>query len=79
MQIEITNELIGRALLASAAIEGVAPEALLAPSLADITNGHHLRGDSREPLTEGYVAWLEAQAAEAVAARSAQLHQDIGA
>lgn len=76
---QITNQLIERALVANARIEGITPEELLMPSLADITNGRHLRGDSREPLTEGYVAWLEAQADAAEAGRSAKLQQDIGA
>ena len=79
MQIEISNELIGRAVTASARIEGITPEALLMPSLLDITNGHHLRGDFREPLSDSYVTWLEAQADAAEADRAARLQQDIGA
>ena len=77
--IQITNQLIERALTASARIEGITPEALLMPSLLDITNGHHLRGDCREQLSDNYVAWLEAQAAAAEAGRAAKLQQDIGA
>lgn len=77
--IQITNQLIERALTASARIDGITPEELLMPSLLDITNGRHLRGDSREPLTEGYVTWLEAQADAAEAGRAAKLQQDIGA
>lgn len=77
--IQITNQLIERALTASARIEGITPEALLMPSLLDITNGRHLRGDCREPLSDNYVAWLEAQADAAEAGRAAKLHQDIGA
>ena len=77
--IQITNQLIERALTASARIEGVTPEALLMPSLLDITNGRHLRGDFREPLSDSYVAWLEAQADAAEAGRAAKLQQDIGA
>lgn len=77
--IQITNQLIERALTASARIEGITPEALLMPSLLDITNGRHLRGDCREPLSDNYVAWLEAQADAAEAGRAAKLQQDIGA
>ena len=77
--IQITNQLIERALTASARIEGISPEDLLMPSLLDITNGHHLRGDCREPLSDSYVAWLEAQADAAEADRAAKLQQDIGA
>ena len=77
--IQITNQLIERALAASARIEGITPEALLMPSLLDITNGRHLRGDCREQLSDNYVAWLEAQADAAEADRSAKLQQDIGA
>lgn len=77
--IQITNQLIERALAASARIEGITPEALLMPSLLDITNGRHLRGDCREPLSDNYVAWLEAQADAAEAGRAAKLQQDIGA
>ena len=77
--IQITNQLIERALAASARIEGITPEALLMPSLLDITNGRHLRGDFREPLSDNYVTWLEAQADAAEADRSAKLQQDIGA
>lgn len=77
--IQITNQLIERALTASARIEGITPEALLMPSLLDITNGRHLRGDCREPLSDSYVTWLEAQADAAEAGRSAKLQQDIGA
>lgn len=77
--IQITNQLIERALAASARIEGITPEALLMPSLLDITNGRHLRGNCREPLSDNYVAWLEAQADAAEAGRAARLQQDIGA
>ena len=77
--IQITNQLIERALAASARIEGITPEALLMPSLLDITNGRHLRGDFREPLSDSYVTWLEAQADAAEADRAARLQQDIGA
>lgn len=77
--IQITNQLIERALTASARIEGISPEELLMPSLLDITNGRHLRGDCREPLSDNYVAWLDAQAAAAEAGRAAKLQQDIGA
>ena len=77
--IQITNQLIERALAASARIEGITPEALLMPSLLDITNGRHLRGNGREPLSDNYVAWLEAQADAAEAGRAAKLQQDIGA
>lgn len=77
--IQITNQLIERALVANARIEGITPEELLMPSLLDITNGRHLRGDCREPLSDNYVAWLEAQADAAEAGRAAKLQQDIGA
>lgn len=77
--IQITNQLIERALTASARIEGITPEELLMPSLLDITNGRHLRGNCREPLSDNYVAWLEAQADAAEAGRAAKLQQDIGA
>ena len=77
--IQITNQLIERALAASARIEGITPEALLMPSLLDITNGRHLRVDCREPLSDSYVSWLEAQADAAEAGRAAKLQQDIGA
>ena len=77
--IQITNQLIERALAASARIEGITPEALLMPSLLDITNGRHLRGNCREPLSDSYVAWLESQADAAEAGRAAKLQQDIGA
>ena len=77
--IQITNQLIERALAASARIEGVTPEAWLMPSLLDITNGRHLRGNCREPLSDSYVAWLDAQADAAEAGRAAKLQQDIGA
>lgn len=77
--IQITNQLIERALAASARIEGITPEALLMPSLLDITNGRHLRWNCREPLSDSYVAWLEAQADAAEAGRAARLQQDIGA
>ena len=77
--IQITNQLIERALAASARIEGITPEALLMPSLLDITNGRHLRGNCREPLSDSYVTWLEAQADAAEADRAAKLQQDIGA
>ena len=76
---QITNQLIERALVANARIEGISPEELLMPSLLDITNGRHLRGDFREPLSDNYVAWLEAQADAAEADRAAKLQQDIGA
>ena len=77
--IQITNQLIERALVANARIEGITPEELLMPSLLDITNGRHLRGNCREPLSDSYVAWLEAQADAAEAGRAAKLQQDIGA
>lgn len=77
--IQITNQLIERALAANARIDGMTTEELLMPSLLDITNGRHLRGDCREPLSDNYVAWLEAQADAAEAGRSAKLQQDIGA
>ena len=77
--IKITNQLIERALTANARIEGITPEELLMPSLLDITNGRHLRGDFREPLSDSYVTWLEAQADAAEADRAARLQQDIGA
>ena len=77
--IQITNQLIERALTANARIEGITPEELLMPSLLDITNGRHLRGDFREPLSDSYVTWLEAQADAAEAGRAAKLQQDIGA
>ena len=77
--IQITNQLIERALTANARIEGITPEELLMPSLLDITNGRHLRGNCREPLSDSYVAWLEAQADAAEAGRAAKLQQDIGA
>ena len=76
---QITNELQRRAMEANATLADTTVEGLLMPTIADLSNGMHLRDNRREPLTEDYVAWLEAQAAEAVAARSAQLHQDIGA
>lgn len=77
--IQITNKLIERALAANARIDGMTTEELLMPSLLDITNGRHLRGDCREPLSDNYLAWLEAQADAAEAGRSAKLQQDIGA
>jgi len=77
--IQITNKLIERALTANARIDGMTTEELLMPSLLDITNGRHLRGDCREPLSDNYVAWLEAQADAAEAGRAAKLQQDIGA
>ena len=77
--IQITNQLIERALTANARIDGMTTEELLMPSLLDITNGSHLRGDCREPLSDSYVTWLEAQADAAEADRAAKLQQDIGA
>ena len=76
---QITNQLIERALAANARIEGISPEELLMPSHLDITNGRHLRGDCREPLSDSYVTWLEAQADAAEAGRATKLQQDIGA
>lgn len=77
--IQITNKLIERALTANARIDGMTTEELLMPSLLDITNGRHLRRNCREPLSDSYVTWLEAQADAAEAGRAAALHQDIGA
>jgi len=77
--IQITNQLIEQALEANARIDGITTEELLMPSLLDITNGRHLRGDCREQLSDSYVAWLESQADAAEAARAAKLQQDIGA
>ena len=77
--IQITNQLIERALTANARIDGMTTEELLMPSLLDITNGRHLRGSCREPLSDNYVAWLESQADAAEAGRAAKLQQDIGA
>ena len=78
MQLQLTD-LHARALSAIAEIEDTTPTALLMPSINDITNGRHLRGDFREPLSDSYVTWLEAQADAAEADRAARLQQDIGA
>lgn len=76
---QITSQLLSRSIEAVAIIRGETVESMLMPTLLDLSNGSRIRNGRREPLTEDYVAWLEAQAAEAVAARAAQLHQDIGA
>lgn len=76
---QITNELQRRAMEANATIEGTTVEGLLLPTIADLSNGRHLRNDRREPLTEDYVSWLESEATAAAAERAAALVQGIGA
>lgn len=76
---QITNELQRRAMEANAALADTTVEGLLMPTIADLSNGMHLRDNRREPLTDGYVSWLEVQAAAHAAASAANLAQDIGA
>lgn len=77
MQITDTN--MTRAIELSSRIEGTTVDALLAPSIADLSNGRHIRNGAREPVTADYLAWLESQAVAAEAEREASLHQGIGA
>lgn len=76
---QITSPLLSRSIEAVATIRGETVESMLMPTLTDLSNGSHIRNGRREPLTEDYVSWLESEAVRIAAARSAQLHQDIGA
>lgn len=75
---QITNELQRRAMEANATIEGTTVEGLLLPTIADLSNGMHLRGDRREPLAEDYVSWLESEAVRIAAERAANLAHGTG-
>ena len=76
---QITDTDLTRAIELAARIEGTTIDALLASSIADISNGRHIRNDQREPVTADYLAWLESLAVEAESSRAAALQQDIGA
>ena len=75
---QITNPLLSRSIEAVATIRGETVEAMLMPTLNDISNGVHIRGGKREPLTEDYVSWLESEAVRIAAERAANLAQNIG-
>ena len=64
---------------ANATLADTTVEGLLMATISDMSNGMHLRDSRREPLSDNYVTWLEAQADAAEAGRATKLQQDIGA